>query len=193
MTSKKGVVKVKKERVVVTYAEMWHASNCLYKSGVENSSGCTYQFMASLVFTAFTIESYFNHIGPQLFRRNWKEFERLTPKGKLALVCDKLNITVNYGHRPWQILKRLFDFRNAIAHGKSTTVSDIKTPSLESYNQYGVPLGFALTDWEDYSTKENASKAREDVSRIINQIHAAGKFNGVPFRKGMQIYTAGGE
>lgn len=169
---------------------MWHASNCLYNSGVENEKGCTYQFMASLIFSAFTIESYFNHIGPQLFRRNWKEYERLTPKGKLALVCDKLNIPIDYGRRPWQIMKRLFDFRNNVAHGKSTTASDISLQSLESYSQYGVPFGFAPTEWEKYSTKENASKAREDVSQIINQIHAAGNFVGVPFRRGMQLYTA---
>ena len=85
MKSRKKVL-VNKEREVKTYAEMWHTSCCLLKKGLEEPEGSFHQFMASLVFTAFTLEAYLNHIGPKIFKC-WGDLERLGPREKVNIIA----------------------------------------------------------------------------------------------------------
>jgi hypothetical protein len=54
MNKAKQQILIKKEREVNTYADMWHSSRCLLDKGIEDQKGSYHQFMASLVFTAFT-------------------------------------------------------------------------------------------------------------------------------------------
>ena len=49
---------------------------------------------------------------------HWEYLERLKPREKLDLLTDLTHVKPDYGSRPWQIVKELFDFRNDIAHGK---------------------------------------------------------------------------
>ena len=92
---------------------------CLLQKGIELPKGCSHQFRASLVFTAFALEAFLNHIGHNLFKC-WDDLERrLGPREKLNIIAERLQVDVNYGILPWQIVKDLFDFRNEIAHGKS--------------------------------------------------------------------------
>lgn len=122
--------------------------------------------MASLVFTAFTLEAYLNHIDPKVFKC-WEDLERLAPRGKLNVIAERLQVDINYGRRPWQVMKHLFSFRNVIAHGKSELVKLNGLVPLHKYSEsrFG---DFARTDWEKYCTRENAKKAREDVEKIIH-------------------------
>lgn len=172
-----------------TYAEMWHSSLCLLEKGCEADEGSYYQFMASLVFTAFTLEAYFNHIGSQLFIC-WSDIERLGPTEKLNVIAERLGVRIEYGKRPWQVMKHLFGFRNDIAHGKSQLIKRSKVVSHRNFSD--IRLGEQLrTEWEIYCTKRNAQKAREDVEKIINELHKAGKFKpDYPFFMGIQIHSA---
>jgi len=182
-------VTIKKEREVNTYADMWHTSHCLLDKGLKDQKGSYHQFMASLVFTAFTLEAYFNHIGPQIFNC-WPDLERLGPKEKLNVIAECLDVKIEYGKRPWQIIKHLFGFRNDIAHGKSLLIGVSKIVPHKKFSDKR--LGeWVKTDWEKYCTKTNAQKAREDVEAIINELHKVGKFKPeYPFFTGVQLHTA---
>ena len=185
---KKKIVTTK-ERQVRTYAEMWHTSKCLLKKGQENALGSTHQFMASLVFTAFSFEAYLNHIGPKIFEC-WQDLERLGPKEKLNVITERVGLKVNYGVRPWQVMKDLFGFRNDIAHGKSINISTREEVPFEKYKEESVHV-FAPTRWEKYCNQKNAEKAREDVEQMVHAIHSAsGIKDEYPFVQGMQIGTA---
>lgn len=188
MKSKRKVA-VSKEREVKTYAEMWHMSCCLLQKGLNDPKGSFHQFMASLVFTAFTLEAYLNHIGPKVFKC-WDDLERLAPRKKLNVMAERLQVDINYGKRPWQVMKNLFGFRNDIAHGKSAVVKISNVVSLDKYSDRR--LGdFVRTDWEKYSTCENAIKAREDVEKIVHALYRAGRFkDDYPFVKGNQLHGA---
>ena len=101
-----------------------HTPNCgthlgvCSKTGKAQPEGSAHQFRASLVFTAFTLEAYLNHLGRKLFRC-WDDLERLGPIEKLNVIADRAAVKIDYGKRPWQAMKQLFGFRNDIAHGKS--------------------------------------------------------------------------
>ncbi len=182
-------VKIKKERTVRTYAELWLTSNCLLMRGQENKEASFHQYMASLVFTAFALEAYLNHIGAKIFKC-WTDLERLSPKEKINVIAEHLDVQVDYGKRPWQIMKKLFGFRNDIAHGKSVKVKSEEVILLINHKNEDLHK-FVLTSWEKFCTERNAVKAREDVENIIETIHKASGIKGeYPFLFGMNFGSA---
>jgi hypothetical protein len=147
--------------------------------------------MASLVFTAFTLEAYLNHIGSKLYKC-WGDLERpLGPRQKLNLVAERLGIPIHYGERPWEVMRQLFGFRNDIAHGKSVVLEESKVVPLNEFSDEQA-FEFIKTKWEKYCRKENAIRAREDVQNIVETIHNAANFedNPYPFIGGMQSGSA---
>jgi len=179
-------VEVTKRREVKTYTEMWRTSRCLLEKGQENPKGSFHQFMASLVFTAFALEAALNHVGSKVFKC-WADIERLAPREKLNIIAERLQVDIDWSHRPWQVMKHLFGFRNDIAHGKSTvvTTSYVEPLCRHSDEQFGAK---AKTDWEKYCTEKNAIRAREDVEKIVRILYEAAKFeDDHPFIHGLQL------
>lgn len=168
-------VVVKKERSVHTYAELWHASSCVLNSGVEQPSGSSWQFLSSIVLTAFAFEAYLNHVGPRTIEC-WEQLERLPPWSKFELLCETLDVKFpdGLGERPLQTIVKLLDFRNTIAHGRSL---EIKTkPVLRDANeQLDTHLGERpLAEWERViQTSDFAARAREDVQAALEFLHKA--------------------
>ncbi len=172
---KPGKIRIKKVRNFHTYTAFWHTSWCLLEKGKESSEGSFHQYLASLVFSAFTIEAYLNHVGAWLFK-SWREYERaLNPMQKLALICERLDIKPNYGCPPFQILTTLLPFRNAVAHGKTETLTfDQVLPADEKSNE--VLHAWIEADWERFATLENAEAARRDIRTLVELMHDRAKF-----------------
>lgn len=124
--------------------------------------GSFYSYMSSLVFSAFTMEAYINHVGDYLFVF-WDDVEKLRPLGKLNLVCSLIAHDIDMGKRPYQSLTKLFKFRNELAHGKT------KFPSADKNSKQ--PW------WRDYCTKTNAENVRTDIAKIIQEINTASEIN----------------
>jgi hypothetical protein len=181
--------KISKERQVNTYAEMWHASYVMLGKAEENPEGSFYQLMASLIFTAFTLEAYLNHIGPSIFKC-WDDLEQLSPKRKLNLIAEKLKIERDDSNRPFQTVAKLFKFRNDVAHGKTVRLKSenrIKVVDLDrTLNQR---LGERLeTPWQKYCSLTNAERAREDVKIIIQKLHKGSGVTGhILFSFGQEV------
>ncbi len=187
----KRKVKVSKKRQVKTYTEVWHASHVILEKAEKDPEGSFYQFMASLIFTTFTMEAFLNHIGQSIFKC-WDDLERpLSPSAKHNLIAEKLGVDKDEGKRPYQTLTELFKFRNSIAHGKSVTLKVDNEIRLvdEASNKY--MHEFLQTPWEEYCTSENAKRALKDVEIIITELHkAAGITGDRPFTFGMQSSSA---
>lgn len=193
MKSKQNV-SVVTTREVIGYAAMWHTSKCLLERGQEEVKASYHQFMASLVFTAFTIEAYLNHAGQAIFAC-WGDLERLGPEEKLNVISERLALSVDYGAKPWQIMNKIFKFRNAIVHGKSKTLKAVDLKRLDTYDTEGFKADwFKRTDWESFCTERNSLEARRDVEAIIMQLNAAamqaGFDVGHPFVMGHQSRQA---
>jgi len=180
-----GKITISKERNVRTYAELWRTSRFLLQKGKEIKKGANHQFVASVVFTAFTLEAYLNHIGPRMFNC-WDSLERLSPKDKLNVVADKIGIEIDYGNRPWQVMKDLFGFRNDIAHGKSVKAKETITVHPDIFDDDEIHE-WAKTKWEKYCSEKNAERARKDVAQIILSLHDSSGINELPFQTGMQM------
>jgi len=167
----KRKVKVVKTRQINTYAEMWRVSYWAMRQAEKEVKGSFFQIMASLIFTAFTLEAYLNHIGRHIF--------------------EKLKVEKDNSIRPFQTAKKLFDFRNDVAHGKTILLKNEEQISIASEDISNYMHKFLETDWEEYSTLDNAKRAREDVEKIITIFHnSAGITDDILFFGGMESGSA---
>jgi hypothetical protein len=172
--SKPRKVVVTKQRTVHTYAELWHASDCLLAAGIENPEGSTFQFLSSAILTAFAFEAYLNHVGSVIFTC-WEQLDRLPPWSKMELLCEELGVAFpdGAGARPLQTVAKLLNFRNTMAHGRSHEI-EAKPIMRTTENYYSAYHEELLTDWERLvQTDEFAKRAREDVCDILQRLHDA--------------------
>src|SRR5271170_7819469 len=87
---------VEKTRTVHMYAELWHASASVLEAGCREKRGSSWQFLSSLILTAFTFEAYLNHTGESLISC-WEDVERLPPLAKFNLLCEILKVNFAKG------------------------------------------------------------------------------------------------
>jgi hypothetical protein len=164
---------VTQERNVRTYAELWHASSKVLEKGIRDEVGSSWQFLASIVLTAFAFEAYLNHVGAEAVV-SWQDSARLPLFEKLELICSTLNVTVPGKHsRPMQTVVELFKFRNTLAHGKTETIKAepkyIDVENVDTHFNSRLP-----THWEKLIKGSGfAERAREDVEQVIRLIHDA--------------------
>lgn len=171
MTGKPKVV-IHKERTVHTYSELWHASHCVLESGLEQPKGSTWQFLSSIILTAFAFEAYLNHVGPGTIAC-WKQLDRLPPWSKFELLCEALNVKFQEGSgvRPLQTVAKLLDFRNTIAHGRSVEIKSKPEVRLAD-DRLDAYLGQQpLTNWEQLiQNSDFAQRVREDVEAVLTKL-----------------------
>jgi hypothetical protein len=170
MSSRSKKVLVTQERDLYTYAELWHASQCLLADGMKQPSGSSWQFLSSIVLTAFAFEAYLNHVGRQVFSC-WESLEKRSWKSKLQRLCETLDVSLP--ERPRQTIDQLFKFRNTLAHGRSETITpepkSVDVDELEAHRKERLLLQWELLI-EDC---EFAKRTREDVETILKLLQTA--------------------
>lgn len=134
-----------------------------------------YKCMTSIVFLAFCLESYLNHLGAEGIE-NWQDdFESLKPLAKLRLLMSKHG-RVNLANRPFQSFSEIFKVRNQLAHGKTVWVSEEhpKEP---------------LTNWQKLCNVNNTKRLYADTEKMIRFIHLkiTGNPNTDPFLSGFKF------
>jgi hypothetical protein len=185
-----GSIRISKERQLITYSDFWNTSKFLLENGQQHERGSYYQFLGSLVFSAFTFEAFLNYIGEHLFS-SWPELERkLTHRAKLALIAEKLDFQIDYGRLPWQIIPKLFGFRDKVAHGKNEMLRLEKVvPHDDRYEE--LMHEFMFADWQQFATDQNASTVRKHLEEIMTSIHRMAKIeNEHLFSHGSQVGSA---
>jgi hypothetical protein len=163
-------LKVEKTRKVYTYSELWRTSYWTLNQAENEPAGSYFQIMASLLFTAFTLEAYLNHIGQDMFKC-WNDLERLSPEAKMKLISEKLGMKNDTGSNQFQMIKKLYSFRNDLAHGKTKILKaseEITVVDLDEDSYMHKPLEM---EWEQFCTLDNAKEARKNVELTIRSIH----------------------
>ena len=183
-------VRISKERQLITYSDFWNTSKFMLEIGQQNERGSYYQFLGSLVFSAFTFEAFLNHIGDHLFS-SWPELERkLSHRAKLALISERLDFKIDFGRLPWQIIPKLFGFRDKVAHGKNEMLRLEKVvPRDDRYEE--LMHEFMFADWQNFATETNATSVRKNLEEIMASIHRMAKIeNEHLFSHGSQVGSA---
>ena len=167
-------------REVRTFVDLAHGADVLITKTEQEPKGSYYTTMSALLLTAFTFEAYLNHLGEKTIKF-WEEIEPVKVMDKYSVLCKNLGLTPDFSKRPYQTLKALFTFRNAIAHGKSQILQETKAVSSRDDPFDHTPKAH----WEEYSILENARKAKDDVSQIITELHKSAGFGEYPFIHGV--------
>ncbi|NCS96935.1 hypothetical protein GW756_06225 [bacterium] len=163
---------------IKTYVYLFNAARLSIKNAAteENEELIFHYCMSSIVFLAFCMEAYLNHIGEEKIE-HWKDdFESLRPLAKLRLIMREYG-ELDFSRRPFQSFSDIFDVRNQLAHGKTEFALE-KHPNEP------------LTKWGKLCNLKTTKKLMEDTEKMIRFMHAK-ITNGVevdPFEPGFKFY-----
>ena len=88
------------KKTAVTFAYMRLGAKYMLKLAEESNEGQLYTLVASLIFSAFTLEAYLNHLG-KLRNKEWDEIERKYPKlEKYKLFAAAAGIQADFNAPP---------------------------------------------------------------------------------------------
>lgn len=132
---------------------------------------------ACLVFSAFTIEAFMNHIGEQLFS-SWKTHlqKSLNPEAKLSLIAEKRGFTIDFGSSPFQSFRTVFRFRNAMAH---SVTEELSSEKAKHFLQVGRDF-WPAAEWEKLCNADIAQKISNDTEAIIRLIEEKSGLEHIP-------------
>jgi hypothetical protein len=139
--------------------------------------GSFYQTMSCLVFSAFTVEAYLNHVGEQKIAY-WNEIEKIEPMAKLKALHSVLKLPFDPSKRPVQTIQQLFKFRNFMAHGRTEKLTGRGTMK-KSRPDPGKNL--VETKWEKFCNEKEAERAVKDVKKLLETVCAAAGFDKAMF------------
>lgn len=161
------------EREVRTYAYLRKAAVDALEKAKSIEEGSFYQLMSCLVFSAFAVEAYLNHVGERKIQY-WGEIEKIEPMAKLKVLYSHLNLQFDPSKRPIQTIRQLFKFRNFMAHGRTENLMGSGT-----LNKPAPDPGENLveTDWEKFCNKQEAERAIEDVKEVLETLCVAAGFD----------------
>jgi hypothetical protein len=176
MGSKK--VSVTGKRSFFTFAHLRGMAWNAYETAEALELGRSLHCQSAVVFCAFTVEGYLNHIGA-LRVKSWNLLERkLSWHEKLEFLSRELNTTFDRGRQPFQALVEAFAFRDRLAHGKS--VLD------EVFSGHYVLGGHDRDSYLDpewlkkFESLDKAKAVLEDMDSALVQLQAAAGLQSEP-------------
>jgi len=122
---------------VVTYGRLLQVARQGLRQAKAEKEGSVHNLVSSIVFSAFSVEAYLNHVGAMLYPSEWKD--RLPTRKKLEFLSQKLGLTPDFLERPFSSFDAMFRFRNCLAHGRTEELTD----DYETYlnDEHGLVLG----------------------------------------------------
>jgi hypothetical protein len=125
--------------------------------------------MTSMLFCAFTLEAFLNHVGEKSLPY-WEPLKKkLSPLEKLDVLSSTLSLKLDFGKRPFQTFGKVFKFRNLLVHAKTETLiteGDFILTDTESFSK-------PLTEWEELLSIEHARRFLDDTEQMVAQIAVA--------------------
>lgn len=134
------------------------------KKDVDLSKATLSQKLSIYIFAAFTYESFLNHTGHYVFR-SWDEHlkPKLSPTGKMSLLCELAKIEPDYGASPFQTFKRIMELRNELAHAETEYITYDET-------KHKNPNNWPRPKWQKIIDNLDAMRVIEDLEKIISVI-----------------------
>jgi len=170
----------KVKRDVITYSILRQVSWDAFKEYKDHIDGGFFKLITIMVFSAFCLEAFLNHTGRMYFPYWMQEEVNKTPDEKLKLVLGKLELTPDFGSRPFQTFGDIFRFRNKIAHGKTEYLQlEVRGNFLATEDH---PLPYS--EWEELVSENNAEIFMSDTDEIVKIIHRKAGFKSDHFGLG---------
>ena len=171
-------MRISGEGKIYTYGWMRKNAKVSIETARRTNEGRFFSSMNTLVFSAFAMEAFFNHLGLELIE-DWEIKERrLSKLKKLNLFLSKFNIEADLKSRPFISVLDAFKFRDLLAHGRTETVIqdeeiDISKDELRRYT--------IENEWMKLCNLETAERVFVDVEKLIHILFKAAGMGEYPF------------
>lgn len=141
------------------------------------NDGAFFSAMASAMFCALALEAALNYVGAAV-EPIWEGHlqRKLGPEGKLALLSSRFDYPIDFGKRPFQGFRALFELRNQLAHG---TTQDLSYETAKHWLIYG-DRKWPAAQWEELCTAEHAKRLVEDTEQMIATLHTISGVEAIP-------------
>lgn len=155
--------KITIRRRLATYSRLRGTSWVALKQAQKSTKDRFYNCLIVMLFTAFSLEAYLNHLGASELEY-WTALKRkLSPREKLEVLSKAMGFEVDYGRRPFQTFGEVFRFRNSLVHAETEYLSVEALEASES-----IPLA----KWEEKVTLETARRFHRDAKAMMVQLHS---------------------
>jgi len=169
-------IEVETERTLYTYVQLRCTSYYSLNRAQEGAHGKWHYQLITILFSAFCLEAYLNHLGASLFE-SWPSIElAMSPEEKLQLLAKEVKLKYDPSKRPFQSFPLLFEFRNKLVHGKTVSMRQQKKNQRPIKSRPTEPKA----DWERLITHRQAERFFDDTRFIIEALHIASGGSGDP-------------
>ena len=180
MTRKK--YRVDAESEVNTFVYLYFAARNALLLAKASENNRLYNCMGAIVFSAFCLEAYLNHIGSIKFEFWDDELKKdLSSKNKLKMIAHEIGYIPDTSRPPFQSFSFLFKFRNQMAHGKSEVISESKEMILQNEDDASVLTFIPETWWQKQCNLKVAEQSVEDVKAIVTELSKKAGLTDRPF------------
>jgi hypothetical protein len=163
----KSKIVVKAKTISFSYVTLHNAAYYAFQAAKGSEDGRFFNCLTAMVFAAFSLEAYLNHLGNSEFP-DWPKSERKrSPRQKLDMLVEKRRYAPDFTKSPFGTFDKIFAFRKQIAHGKTEQVEIEEVREGQLGNTPDLPT----TSWEIATTLENAVSFVEDSASMIRAIH----------------------
>jgi len=163
----KNKIIIKAKTVSFSYVTLHNAAHYAHQAAQESIDGRFFSCLTAMVFSAFSLEAYLNHLGNSEFP-DWAKFERnKSPRQKLDMLVARRGYLPDFSKPPFGTFDQIFTFRKKIAHGKTERVEIEEVQEHELGDKPDLPT----TLWEIETTLENATSFVEDSASMIRVLH----------------------
>jgi hypothetical protein len=157
------------EKNIYTVGYLRSVSSHALEEARANEAGSYFNLMIALVFSAFTIEAYLNHLGARIIPF-WSKMERnLSPSKKLEILAIQLGLPIDFGKRPFQSVKSIFQLRDSLAHGKTEHLMEESIQILDDREKPELPKA----EWQKQVTLDIVQRYFDDTGEIVECLHGA--------------------
>jgi hypothetical protein len=164
VVAKKYEVRIEAERFIHNDLSncAWDLQKRMQKQFDEDTTAGVYHtMMASLVFSAFSIEAKVNFVGWKTLKDGWPE--RANLREKIDLLNEILELGLDWGERPLQSVAQLKRFRDVLAHGKPEIVNEAIVVKVEP-SVWDALKG----QWEESVKPDFVKRCIEDENALWN-------------------------
>lgn len=173
----KRKVRVETERTVLTHSYLRAASWHALELAETTEEGRLYNCMTAMLFSAFCIEAYLNHLGNQKLEY-WPTLKRrLSPSEKLEVLSSVIGYKVNFGRRPFQTFNEIFGVRNQLVHAESEYLFQEDEQLLAPSESPSKPQA----KWEEIMNLKVANRFVEDTRAMLVELHSKSGLEHDPF------------
>jgi len=171
---------MKKTSILNSYMYLFSASSNALNLAPKNKGEKFLNYMTAMLFSAFCIEAFLNHLLMHKFKF-WEILKgKLSPSEKLSIVAKELDIDLDYSRRPFQSFKSIFKFRNLLVHAKTEHLSaeNYELPEEEDESWY---RDNPRSEWQEMVTFRNANQFNEDTKKIVEFLYSKMNLDGDPW------------